>query len=152
MIYISCNEEEGYYEKYNDNINNSNFTNCYKEPEEYYFNLTLGKYYPYYHSCKFCAQLNPNKKHHYCTSCNDDNTFSILDENNSTYMNCYPECKYYYYFDSDYNYYCTNNSECPQLYPFLISNTKQTCTIFFSSFFLLKYHYISLSINNNYFL
>ena len=122
---ISCNEDEGYYEKYNDNINISNYTNCYKDPEEYYYNITLGKYYPCYYSCKFCAQLNPNKTHHYCTSCNDDNTFSIVDESNSTYMNCYPECKYNYYFNSDYNYICTETSKCPCDYPFLIENTKQ---------------------------
>ena len=57
---ISCNEDEGYHEKYNDDINIFNYTNCYKEPEEYYLNSTLGKYLPCYQSCKFCAQLNPN--------------------------------------------------------------------------------------------
>ena len=40
-------------------------------------------------------------------------------------MNCYPECKYYYYFDSYYNYTCTNTSECPQSHPYLIDNTKE---------------------------
>ena len=124
---ISCNEDEGYHEKYNDDINIFNYTNCYKEPEEHFLNSTLGKYMPCYQSCKFCAQLNPNKTHHYCTSCNDENTFSILYKYkyNTTYINCYPECKYYYYFDIEHNYTCTNTSECPQSFPFLISNTKQ---------------------------
>ena len=123
---VSCNEEEGYYEISN-NINISNFKNCYKEPEEYYLNLTEKKYIPCYHSCKSCVSLKYDKMHHYCTSCNEDNSYSILDEYNSTYMNCYPECKYYYYFNKndDYNYTCTETSGCPKSYPFLIENTKQ---------------------------
>jgi len=120
---VSCNDLEGYYEKSDDN--NSNFTNCYKDPEEYYLNLTLGKYYPCYNTCKFCNRSSTDKRHHYCTSCNIDNSFSLLDESNPNYMNCFPECKYYFYFDNDYNYFCTNTSECPQPYPYLIDNTKQ---------------------------
>ena len=122
---ILCNEEGKYYEKSNDNINISIFKNCYKNPEEYYLNSTEKKYLPCFNSCKFCAPLIPDKRYHYCTSCNDDNTFSILNENNHNYTNCYPECKYKYYFDSDYNYKCTNTSDCPQSHPFLIANTKQ---------------------------
>ena len=131
---VSCNEKEGYYEKLNDSINISNFKNCYKDPENYYLN-TQKKYTPCYHSCKSCAPLKPDKKHHYCKSCNEDNSFSISDENNSTYMNCYPECKYNYYFNEteDYNYTCTKTPGCPHSYPFLIENTKQcieTCQNF----------------------
>ena len=131
---VSCNEKEGYYEKLNDSINISTFKNCYKDPEKYYLN-TQKKYIPCYHSCKSCAPLKPDKKHHYCKSCNEDNSFSISDENNSTYMNCYPECKYNYYFNEteDYNYTCTKTPNCPQSYPFLIENTKQcieTCQNF----------------------
>ena len=127
---VSCNEDEGYYEKLNDKINISNFKNCYKEPEGYYLNLTEKKYISCYHSCKFCVPVKYDKydkMHHYCTSCNEDNSYSILDENNTTYMNCYPECRYNYYFNKneDYNYTCTETSGCPKSYPFFLENTKQ---------------------------
>ena len=124
---ISCNEEDDYYEKSDDNINISNFKNCYKFPEKYYLNRAQKKYMPCYPSCKFCFPFNTNKTHHYCQSCNEENSYSILDENNSTYMNCYPECKYNYYFNKsdDYNYTCSNTSICPLSYPFLIDKTKQ---------------------------
>ena len=39
----SCNNYKGYYEKLNDNNNINNFINCYKEPEEYYLNITQMK-------------------------------------------------------------------------------------------------------------
>ena len=123
---VSCNDLEGYYEKLDD-INNKNisFKNCYKEPEKYYLNLSQKIYIPCYPSCKSCTRLSYNKMHHYCTSCSEENNYSILDESAPIYINCYPECKYYYYFDNDYNYNCTDISECPQSYPFLIENTKQ---------------------------
>ena len=126
---ISCNEEEGYYEKSDDNINISNFKNCYKDPEGYYPNLIKKKYFPSYPSCKLCFPFNTNKTNHFCKSCNEENSYSILDENNSTYMNCYPKCKHYYYFNKsdDYNYTCTNTNttSCPKEYPYLLENTRQ---------------------------
>ena len=126
---ISCNEEEGYYEKSDDNINISNFKNCYKDPEGYYPNLIKKKYFPCYPSCKLCFPFNTNKTNHFCKSCNEENSYSILDENNSTYMNCYPKCKHYYYFNKsdDYNYTCTNTNttSCPKEYPYLLENTRQ---------------------------
>ena len=124
---ISCNEDEGYYEKYYDNNNIYNFTNCYKEPEGYYLNSTEKKHMPCYPSCKFCYPLNPDKMNHYCRSCNEENSYSILDENNSTYMSCYPECKYNYFFNEsdDNNYTCAETQDCPQEYPYLLENTKR---------------------------
>ena len=124
---ITCNNIEGYYDKLNDVNNKSGFINCYKKPEGYYLDLTKKKYIPCYHSCKFCASLKSNKTNHYCTSCNDKNSYSILDENNPPYMNCYPECKYNYYFNkSDHdNYTCTNTPECLQSYPLLKEKTKE---------------------------
>ena len=122
---VSCNEDEGYYEKSYDNINTFSFRNCYKELEGYYLNLIQKKYIPCYHSCKSCAPLDYNKIHHYCTSCNEQNSFSIVEENNPTLMNCYPECKFNFFFDKNNDYTCTETAMCPQKYPFLIENTKQ---------------------------
>ena len=39
--------------------------------------------------------------------------------------NCYKKCENYYYFDSIYNYHCTNNLSCPNDYPKLISETHE---------------------------
>ena len=80
---------------------------------------------PCYHSCKYCYNNSEDKLHHFCKSCNEENSYSILDENNST--NCYPECRYNYYFNKsdDYNYTCAETQDCPQEYPYLIENTKE---------------------------
>ena len=90
---VSCNKDKGYYEILNDINNIYGFKKCYKDPEEYYLNLTQKKYLPCYHSCKFCLPYKPDKQNHYCTSCNEDNNYPIKDEKNSSLMNCYPKCK-----------------------------------------------------------
>ena len=46
-------------------------------------------------------------------------------------MNCFPECKYNYYFDETGDYICTKNLSCPSAYPFLLENTTEcieSCT------------------------
>ena len=76
-------------------------------------NLTQKKYLPCYHSCKFCLPYKPDKQNHYCTSCNEDNNYPIKDEKNSSLMNCYPKCKYNYYFNSSDDYICIDTPGCP---------------------------------------
>ena len=39
---------------------------------------------------------------------------------------CYESCSYYYYFDSEYNFHCTNNLSCPDEYPSL-NQDKNEC-------------------------
>ena len=48
---ITCNNDEGYYPKSNEN-QNGDFINCYKEPEGYYLSNNL--YHPCYKTCKSC--------------------------------------------------------------------------------------------------
>ena len=44
------------------------------------------------------------------------------------YKNCYKNCTYYHFFDKEYNYHCTNSSDCPDYFPKLISETKECIT------------------------
>ena len=117
---VSCNKDLGYFPKYNDTIINENFTNCYKNPEGYYFNSTM--YMPCYYSCKNCGGYG-DKYNHFCTSCNSENSYQIISKNN--YINCYPDCLYNFYFDDNDNYQCLNTSGCPSYARLLIHNTKQ---------------------------
>ena len=126
-----CNE--GYYPKFNEtSITNNNFTNCFREADEFYLDLSQKLFMPCYPSCKNCDRYG-NKKNHFCTSCNSKNEYPIPmidyenDENNNNYINCYPNCTYNYYFDEDFNYICLNTSECPPFARLLIDKTKQ-CT------------------------
>ena len=121
---IKCNEDKGYYPKYNDTTNQNNFVNCYKVPERYYFNFTETKYKPCYHSCKYCIG-DGNKLNHFCTSCNSNNNYPIPMEDNENYTNCYPNCTYNFYFDDEHNYKCLDKPGCPSHAPLQIENSKQ---------------------------
>ena len=55
-----------------------------------------------------------------CIECNTDYPFGIL---KNDYLNCYQDCKYYYYFDEKGNYYCTEELLCPNEYNKLLINT-----------------------------
>ena len=99
---ISCND--GYYQKENDKTNQNGYINCYKEPENYYFENKI--YKQCYESCKYCTTKGDYEKQ-LCTSCNEDNSFGILMENSDKSLyNCYPNCPFYYYFDNK-TYRCT---------------------------------------------
>ena len=43
----------------------------------------------------------------------------------TNYNNCYEKCEYYYYFDEENNYHCTNESTCPNEYPKLIEEINE---------------------------
>ena len=117
----SCND--GYYQKYNETFAND-FINCYKDPEEYYFDSSESIYMPCYPSCKSCDRTG-NKTNHYCTSCNSRNSYIIPKENNENFTNCYPICIFNFYFDDDNNYICLNTMGCPDFAPLLIDKTKE---------------------------
>jgi len=67
--------------------------------------------------------MKGNDINHNCLTCNDNFSLGII--NNNKKFNCYENCSYYYYFDSEDNYYCTDNSECPQEYDKLQIDRKQ---------------------------
>ena len=115
---LSCNFEMGYYPKSDEEIN-GDFINCYKEPDGYYFDND--KYYPCYSTCKKCDVLG-NELDNKCIECMTGYEFKTDFENDK---NCYKKCSYYYYFDENKNYFCTETEECPEEYTELIPEQKK---------------------------
>ena len=119
----SC--KENYYQKDKEEKFKDIYFNCYKNPEGYY--LDNNNLYKLCHnSCKTCT-IEGNDINHNCLACNDDFSFGIIDNNNQ--FNCYQNCTYYYYFDGEGNYHCTDNSECPKEFDKLQINRRQ-CIIY----------------------
>ena len=74
-----------------------------------------------YSKCLYCNKQGDNETHN-CLECIPGYTF-LNDTNLET--NCYEECSFYYYFDSDNNYHCTSNNICPDNYKKI--NEKNKC-------------------------
>ena len=117
---ISCNNEEGYYPKENDIERNDGYIDCYKNPENYYLydNTT---YKLCYESCKTCSGEG-NSSDHNCNQCKEhyENKNDFNNDNN-----CYRICPFYYYFDNNKEYYCTEYKSCPKDYNKLIESKKR---------------------------
>ena len=117
---ITC--ASGYYTKFGESFAN-NYKKCYKDPPKYYFDSSALIYKPCYESCQNC--IGPGDKYnHKCISCDLNYNFSIVNEGQTT-KNCYEECKYYYYFNQNGDYNCTEEKKCPQNYEFLIVDLGQ---------------------------
>ena len=113
---LTCNNNDNYYKKEADDSNKNNFINCYNTPfERYYLDLKDKSYNKCFEKCKTCDEKGI-KTEHKCTSC--DSGFT----KNGT--NCYEICPFYYYFDDENVYQCTEAAECPKGY-FLIEPKKQ---------------------------
>ena len=102
------------YEIENDAISNR-YKKCYKDPTGYYLDMDESIYKKCYQSCQKC-EIKGNNITHNCIECNNDFPMEFKVNN---YSNCYQNCSYYYYFDINNNYQCTNDSECPKKYPIL---------------------------------
>ena len=100
-----CNNEEGFYYKEDDSVNTADNKECYKDITENYF-LENDVYKRCYKSCQTCSSLGNNREH-LCDTCPSGYT------KNET-SNCYKICDFHYYFDSNYEYYCTDTEDCPQ--------------------------------------
>ena len=121
---ISCNTEENYYLKENDNSNIDIYINCYKnKPDGYYYDDERFK--QCYKTCQSCSELG-NIIDHKCTACYSNSTL------NNT--NCYEICSFHYYFDESYNYYCTEDDQCPDEYPKLIVEKNECVESCFDEF------------------
>ena len=113
----SCNNEEDYYEKENDNTNIGSFINCYKgKLDGYFFDETNSYYKKCYKTCKSCDEVGEIENHK-CTECYNNST-----KNDS---NCYEKCDYFYYFDESKEHHCTQNENCPTNYPKKVREKKR---------------------------
>ena len=119
---IKCNNELGYYPKYNDPSNKNNYVEC-------YIISTLGFYLdrndlllkPCYNSCKTC-EIGGNSVYHNCLRCKNSFKYAI-NKNNS--LNCYLQCEYYFYRDDNGKLFCTESNECPEKYNISIENENE---------------------------
>ena len=117
---ISCNINENYYPKYNDELSINSFIECYDESFDGYI-LDNNMYKPCYYTCKNCTEIG-NEFDNKCISCKNNYSFKDDFENDS---NCYKNCQYNYYFDLNRAYYCTNEERCPNEYSKLIKEKKK---------------------------
>ena len=90
---ISCNNDENYYSKYNDNSNIGTYINCYNEGfEGYYLDNVEKMYKPCYSRCKNCydsGDENNNK----CTECLS--SYILLINGNCYMANEYKDIEYF---------------------------------------------------------
>ena len=116
---ITCNNEEGYYSKIDDEERSDGFIICYVNPEGYYKDNNI--YKRCYSSCKFCSGYGSESENK-CTECKEEYETKNDFENDN---NCYLKCNYNYYYDSDGKYKCTEQENCPTDFPKLISAKKR---------------------------
>ena len=112
---IICNNNEGYYEKYESS--NNIYIECYQSLEGYYLDVESKKFKLCYESCDSCNEKWDDNNHN-CLTCKDN----YLRYDNSN--NCYPKCDLYYYFDNDNQFFCTKNLSCPDGYKLISSKNK----------------------------
>ena len=114
-----------YYPIENDISNIDDYFDCYQEPEGYYLDKNDYLYKKCYHTCELCAKAG-NKTNHNCIKCSTNYNFEITFIYNN-YSNCYENCDFFYYFDDDNNFICTQNYSCPENYDIFIPQ-KNKCT------------------------
>ena len=131
---ITCNNNNGYYQKFNDSLDNNSFINCYNESMDGYA-LKDNIYMPCFETCKECEEIG-NYTNNKCTLCKEGYKF-LNDSNINT--NCYQICDYHYYFDLDNNYKCSLNDSCPDSYKLI--KFKNKCINNCSLDSIYKYEY-----------
>ena len=105
------------------NYYNSDKSKCYNEIIEGYFlkdveNKIIEKCHE---NCKKCRGEGNNENNN-CEECINNFEFKEDFENDK---NCYRICDYYYFFDENNKYECTESSECPEQHSKLISEKKR---------------------------
>ena len=126
---LSCKIELGFYPKKDDDSNQGIYINCYNYTtisNGYYLNHTTNQYELCYSSCEKCNELG-NAYDNKCISCLSGYTFI---KNNNNITNCNPICQFFYYFDKNNDYICTNLDICPENYKLINSTNKciKNCT------------------------
>ena len=85
-------------------------------PEGYYLDSEEKNYKKCFEKCKSCFGPG-NATNNNCRECQQELIFL----NETLFQsNCYEKCQYYYYFDENSKYYCTENDKCPDEYNKLI--------------------------------
>ena len=112
---IICNTN--YYPKQDDTSTTNSYINCYKDPDGYYLDSNF--YKPCFSSCKKCNG-NGDEDDHNCSECYSN--YILLRDFNK--KNCYQKCEFFYYFDKNNNYHCTEGEACPDNYKLISSNKK----------------------------
>jgi len=105
---LSCNINNSYYPLFNNDSINSTFINCYNDSIIGYI-LDNKVYKPCYDICKNCIE-NKEKNNEECINCK---------------LKCYNDCNYYYFFDENNEYCCTETNKCPSKYNKLITEKKK---------------------------
>ena len=113
---ISCNYVLG-------NILNTCFG---KIPENFYSDNNDNIYKKCYSTCKTCNQTGDEINNN-CNNCIEHYTF--INESFIPQHNCYLNCSYFYYFDKDGKYNCTESDLCPPQYNKVIISKKK-CNFF----------------------
>ena len=140
MIYLTCDNENGYYALIDDVLKNNSSFKCYKSKEGYYFDKNESLLKKCYHSCKTCDKSG-NEKAHYCLECKIEYINQIQYDG---YYNCYnilPSYSEYTKISDEFSYttfkpdtsalIIKNNNEsfgsleCPKDYPYEIIETHQ---------------------------
>ena len=94
-----CNLDDIYKYEYN------NF--CYQKCPEDYYDLN-NKCEKCYYKCKNCLRYGDDTNNK-CSECIED--MILLNDTNKN--KCYNKCNYFYYFDENGAYTCTNSLQCP---------------------------------------
>ena len=124
ICYHECPKD--FYPKYckDNECNTEEEYQCFgKTPEGYYLDLNNKQYKKCNNNCKFCYGEG-NETLNNCVECINDLTF--IDENLFK-TNCFEKCPYYYYFDENNEYKCTES--CQGNYNKLIEEKKKCIDI-----------------------
>ena len=111
-----CNENEGYFKLDDNSINIGEQIECINNETDGYYSTQDNLMKKCYKTCKKCDSEG-NAREHLCKECYDGYTL------NDT--NCYNICEYHYYFDSNMEYFCTTNEDCPAEKSKLILDTNE---------------------------
>ena len=115
VICKGCNNQLDFYKK-EDDVVQDGYYDCYDgDIEKYFIDFTEKEYKKCYLTCLFCSEFG-DAVNHKCTACSSQYT------HNGT--NCFLNCQYYHFFDSNQVYQCTENNECPPDFPNLIVGEK----------------------------
>ena len=118
---LACND--GYYPKYNKQIKEGDYFDCYQNLKGYYLDKSDPKFNfkECYSTCQTCNE-GGNNIYNNCTQCKSNLNFEI---EFNPYKNCYEKCKYYYFLDVNNQIHCTNYLNCTKEYDKLIEEKGQ---------------------------